>query len=280
MVGLGLPVAQRGVPVSRRGQAPADAVYVPYPRALQMLTQRLQATADELAAWVFLGPGCGGLSAFLDAQDGDPLPFSFALFDLDHDLTDYLSPLMATWYDAGEVAAFQPQDRFITARALIQRWSERAGLVPKPFVLAKVREERLREVHPMVGLSEASSPNHAHAPMESTLFYLADVLTIEQQDLGIVPGPEPTAPSKPRPAWARDFDSLAPIQKAQRIFQRQEELRRQGVRGFQKQVADDLGITTARVKEYLAKLRTDEPSPMPGVVAALAGNPRRESGKP
>ena len=38
--------------------------YLPYQKAIALLSLRLSATPPELAAWVYLGPEFGGLSAY------------------------------------------------------------------------------------------------------------------------------------------------------------------------------------------------------------------------
>lgn len=70
--------------------------YIAYPKAMKLLTERLEATPEELAAWVWAGPDDQGLAAYLNANELDPpRPFSYqALLGGDF---DYLAPLMACW---------------------------------------------------------------------------------------------------------------------------------------------------------------------------------------
>ncbi|WP_041350372.1 hypothetical protein [Nitrosococcus watsonii] len=39
------------------------AKFIAYPKALALLKDRLDATREEMAAWVFMGPDEGGLAA-------------------------------------------------------------------------------------------------------------------------------------------------------------------------------------------------------------------------
>lgn len=256
--------------MTRGGKATRATRYVAYPRALHMLASRLRATADEVAAWVFLGPNLGGLNAYVHDHEGGLSMFSYVLFEHAAELSDYLSPLMATWYDSEELKAFEPVDRFITGRALAERWSGRSELKPEPFIRAKVRESRLRELHPIAGLTQATRPDDSAVPMAWALFYLADVNAIEEEDLGDQPGVESPIPPKPRPDWARDFDRLPPVEKAHRIKRRLIELKRGGERAFLKKVAEELGVSTARIKQLRAALPEEQSSAIGDITATLA----------
>ena len=100
--------------------------YVAYPNALMQWGKRLGASPEELAAWLFVGPELGGLSAYLNANELEPpREFHFAPC-LGHDL-DYLSPLMGCWFRKDDVLNFSPTKRFITGAALIERWSQHWG---------------------------------------------------------------------------------------------------------------------------------------------------------
>lgn len=89
--------------------------YVAYPKAMAQLRKRLDATPEELAAWVWLGPKIGGLSAFVNANELDPPPrFHFGLGDGRGNDHDYVSPLMACWFVTDEIDWFEPTNRYIT----------------------------------------------------------------------------------------------------------------------------------------------------------------------
>ena len=262
---------------------PAEATlagpYVPFPRALKLLNARQGASAEELAAWVFLGETLGGLRAFLDANDLDPPPrFSYAALGQDHDAHDFMGPLMGTWYALPELERFRPQDRFITGRALLERWTSQPGLSTRAFILAKVRESRLRELHPVVGLTQASCSDASLPDVDETLFYVSDVEAIEQEDLGVEPGAGAEAgqpamdaigqsgdqagtpeAAQAAPPWAPDWPKLGADQRARRLQQRKRELQREGVKDWRKRMAADLAISGRRVTQYLERLRDADP---------------------
>ena len=169
-------------------QQSAPVQYMAYPKAMKLLSQRLDATPEELAAWVFAGGSDGGLDAFLNANELDPPPmFSFFQCLGGNDEFDYVSPLMACWFREDDIAKFEPANRYLTGRALLERWSQYSEIQPQAFICAKIRESRLLDIHPILGFSQGTNPNDASSPpMESALFKVADVEDIEAEDFGIV----------------------------------------------------------------------------------------------
>jgi hypothetical protein len=157
--------------------------YIPFPRALDLLAGRLSATADEIAAWVWLTPDDGGLCAYSSANELKTPP-RFYFGALDHELgADYLAPLMSCWFDKAEVEGLSPRDRFITGRDLIERWGKRPGIQAEAFIVAKVAESRLCDLHPIFGGTRATDPQDATLPpLESGLFCVADIEAIEATD--------------------------------------------------------------------------------------------------
>ena len=56
--------------------------YLAYPAALAQLRSRLNATPEELAAWIYMGPQANGLAAYVNANELDPPPrFNFHAAD-------------------------------------------------------------------------------------------------------------------------------------------------------------------------------------------------------
>ena len=157
--------------------------YIAYPRALKHLVVRLEAAPEELAAWVWQGSEDGGLAAYLNANELVPPP----MFNYGHIMgEDYLSPLMACWFKEDEITNFQPVDRYLTGKALIERWSEQPGIQVEAFIVAKIAESRLMDYHPIFGGTRGSNPNDESFPaLESGLFVLADVEAIEYDDFGL-----------------------------------------------------------------------------------------------
>jgi len=268
-----------------------DAPYLPYPRALKLLSSRLDATADELAAWVFLG-GSGGLAAYLHANELSPPPrFSYAALPFNHPEDDYLGPLMGTWYSAAELERFEPAHRFITGRALLQRWADQPGLSVRAFILAKLRESRLNELHPVAGITQNGSDGDGVPDLAKTLFFLSDVELIEQEDLGVEPtseqasveiarpDAEPFDEAEPAraPDWAPDWASLSPDQRARCIQQRKLALKKAGISAWRKQIAAELGCSGRRVGQILDRLKASDA--FTAMRAPLPRTPAPGSGK-
>ena len=156
--------------------------YLAYPKALARMAERLEASAEELAAWVFLGPELDGLIAYVNANELDPPPeFDFALHPRDD--FDYLSPLMACWFRKDDVLNFTPAEGYMTGAALIDRWSNYDEIAPVEFIRAKIAESRLRDLHPIAGQTQGGMPgNDAYPPLESGLFAVSEIEAIEKND--------------------------------------------------------------------------------------------------
>lgn len=160
---------------------PTDADFIAYPKAMKMLTEKLNATPEELATWIFLGPDTGGIAAYQNANELNPAPrFYFDCFMGE----DYLSPLMACWFRQDDIDRFDPTDRYITGAALIERWSNQPGLRPEAFIRAKIAESRLLDIHPTFGGTRGTHDDDSFPPLESGLFLLAHVVGIEAEDFG------------------------------------------------------------------------------------------------
>ncbi|MBA1446585.1 MAG: hypothetical protein M3H12_13770 [Chromatiales bacterium] len=161
------------------------AQFIAYPKALSRLADRIGATQDEMAAWIFLGPENGGLAAYLNANELNPPPrFHYSLGN-ESDF-DYLSPLMACWFLETDIANFQPEDRYITGKTLIKRWGEQPGIEPQAFIGAKIAESRLIDMHPIFGCTRFSdTDDDSFPPLESGWFALSYVEAIEEEDFGL-----------------------------------------------------------------------------------------------
>ena len=183
-------------PVSNDDPSPSRHRYLAYPRVLQLLVQRFGASAEELAAWVFEGPQQGGLAAYVGANELEPPPrFGFQFHLHADDSHDYVAPLMATWFRAEDLDRFAPRTRYITGQALIERWATIPGVRAEAFVMAKIRESRLSDMHPVYGLTRASVPDEDYfPPLSMALFRLDAVEAIEAEDFASV-GTPPAAGS-------------------------------------------------------------------------------------
>lgn len=174
------PPDKTSAPVRIR-DASAAIPFVAYPKAMGQLAQRLNATPEELAAWVFWGPELGGIAAYLNANELDPPPrFSFpsAIGEV-----EYLPYLMRSWFMEEDLRQFVPKERFITGQALINRWGTRPGIHAEAYIRAKIAESRLMETHPLTGFTQATDPEDKDLPpMTSGLFALSDVEKVEEED--------------------------------------------------------------------------------------------------
>lgn len=154
--------------------------YIAFPKAMKILAERLQATPEELAVWIFMGTDTGGIAAYRNANELNPPPrFYFDYFMGE----DYLSPLMACWFRQDDIDRFDPADRYITGAVLIERWSNQPDLRPEAFIRAKIAESRLLDIHPTFGgMRGTHNDDTSFPPMESGLFLLAHVEGIEADD--------------------------------------------------------------------------------------------------
>jgi hypothetical protein len=239
-VGTGVPVAATHL---RGGSQTAGkgVRYLAYPAALAQLRGRLNATPEELAAWIFMGPKVDGLAAFLNANELDPPPrFHFPLgnptrLGEDH---DYLAPMMACWFRVDEIERFQPTERYMVGRDLIARWSKVSGIDSAAYIRAKIQESRLLDAHPIYGGTRGTFPDdEGFPPMELGLFRVSDIEAVESEDFG------PAAPPEPRPESAE--------QRRLRVRRRVEALRAAGAKAFLQTVAAEEGVSPSRIKQLL-----------------------------
>ena len=195
----------------------ADIQYIAFPKAMKLLADRLNATREELAAWIFFGPEIGGLTAYTNANELDPPPrFDFEYFPDE----DYLSPLMACWFTQEDIEHFEPGDRYITGKALIERWSKQPNIEPEAFIRAKIAESRLLEAHPTYGGTQETFPKlTGFPPLSSGLFVLAHMERIEAEDgLDVEPAQPPAvSASDPISPAVPAFPTTSPEIKQQLI---------------------------------------------------------------
>jgi hypothetical protein len=120
------------------------------------------------------------LRPYVNANELDPPPRFHFGFGGDF---DFVSALMATWFSEDEIAHFEPVERYITGEALIQRWKDKPGLQAEAFILAKIRESRLQDIHPMFGGTRGTFQEHDDfPPLTSGLFMVSQVEQVEAED--------------------------------------------------------------------------------------------------
>ena len=171
---------------------PLEGPYIAYPKAMARFAERLKASPEELAVWIFMWPeDPGGLPAYTNANERDP-PDEFN-FDQhsgdDPDCRDYLSPLMECWFREQDTLNFSPTRRFITGAELVERWSGHPKIQPEAFIRAKISESRLLDVHPVSGLTQGSmSGDEWYPPMSDGSFELSKIEAIEKEDFDFAKG--------------------------------------------------------------------------------------------
>ncbi len=181
----------------------SPGLYIPYPKAMSQLSKRLGAIPEELAAWIWMGPVDGGIAAYLNANELDTPPrFHFSVGSED---PDYLSPLMACWFCADEIDQFTPSDRYLTGKALIERWRDTPGLQAEAYIRAKIAESRLLDTHPIYGGTRGTFSEHTYyPPLTSGLFLLSQVEQIEAEDFAACVVPAERSVGSSEAASAKD----------------------------------------------------------------------------
>lgn len=249
------------------GSPKAPIQYIAYPKAMKLLSERLDATPEELAAWLFFGPKLGGLTAYLNANELNPPPkFNYG-YHTGSSTSDYIAPLMSCWFIADDIANFKPTERYITGKALIERWGEQPSIHPQVYILAKIRESRLIDCHPIYGGTEASfSDIGVLPPLETGLFALSQIEQIEAEDFSIATEPKNETAS----------------QRRERITARVREEKTKGTRAFLQVIAKEEGLSTSRIKQIIkgdvpAKKGKLNNSPWEGLLASTRQTSSKKS---
>ena len=229
----------------RRRAAPAsdagvrnDGPYIGYVKALRRLRERLNATPEELAAWIFFGSSNGGIDAYLNANGSQP-PEDFRFQNYHHPSYDsragYLKLSMNCWFLEKDVEDFIPTMRFITYEALAERWSNEAGITAADYIEVQIAQSRLQDIHPMGGQTQGSNPGNKIYPLlESALFLVEEIEKIELEDFGRI-------------------RSESPQQRKERLTKLVEKKRAANDKAFLKSTAKEEGISTSRLKQIIGK---------------------------
>lgn len=182
----------------------AKPEYIAYPKAMKLLADRLQATPEELAIWLFFEDN--GLEAYTNANELYPPPRFYYAYFAGSGGFDYVKPPMACWFNADDIAKFQPSDRYVMGKQLIERWGKYPAIQPKAFIEAKIRESRLIDAHPIYGFTQGTDSERSDIPpIETALFCLAHIEEVEGADFGEVGGVDDSV--KPRKAQGHlNFD--------------------------------------------------------------------------
>jgi hypothetical protein len=171
--------------------------FIPYLRAQAKLKARLNATADEIAMWVWLGPKDGGLAAYFNPYEPDfrkrkprepelPRQFFFQSLALPPKNWNYHRPMQDLYFRTDELERFKPADRFVTGAALVKHWGDLLGdeLEAKDLIRSRIRQSRLIDLHPLSGGTQAGSEDDTDLPpLESALFPQRLIDAIECDEL-------------------------------------------------------------------------------------------------
>jgi len=168
-------------PSDRAKREKATTSFIAYPKAMNILREKWQATPEELAIWIFHGPEMDGIAAFTNANELSPPPRFYFAYNVA--CKDYLAPLMYCWFRKEDIDLFEPADRYITGVELIKRWSNHPGLLPKPFIIAKIAESRLLYFHPTFGDTRGAFREQENfPPLKVGLFSMSQIERIESED--------------------------------------------------------------------------------------------------
>lgn len=161
-------------------EGPAPMAYIAYPKAMQILREKWNATPDELAVWIFMGPDEAGIAAYRNANELIPpqrVYFDFSMGE------DYRQTLVACWFLQEDIDRFTPADRYITGAALIERWGIQPDLDSEAFIRAKIAESRLLDIHPTFGGTKGTFGDDAgFPPLSAALFAMSHIKLIEAED--------------------------------------------------------------------------------------------------
>ena len=202
--------------------------FVEYVVAIAVLKRRLAATPAELAGWVALGPKCGGLAAYTNANELNPPPeFHFS----DCGSEDYELAIMSCWFRMEDLETFDPPERYLTGQALCERWADRVGgaAPARQQIRVLIQQSRLLDSHPITGLSRESADDPGFPPLECALFALSEVERVEHSwDAGsrAVAG-QASCPAKGSPEWRKQNAKHAVNAKHARTAARRSEQQKQ-----------------------------------------------------
>lgn len=167
----------------------ARAVFIPYPKAFEILKKRHGATHEDMVAWVFYGPDYVGLLAYLHTELAEPWQFSYSAYagnDKVDSFFDYFSLLMDCNFCKEEIENFQPKEHYMRGEVLIERWSKYPDIHSRAYILGKIKESKLMPFHPICGLTEPTrSARRPLPPIETALFAISEIEEIEKSDFGI-----------------------------------------------------------------------------------------------
>lgn len=147
-------------------------------KALDLLESRLITSVEEIAAWVFLSEKDGGLRCFREGGNAN----EYHRFYFEPEMSvDYTAELAVCLFDIEELRAFQPKERFITGKALIELWQQDGQDRPVAVIQRLVRSGKLTDLHPTRGATQACASDDSDLPeLEVGLFSMKEIETNQE----------------------------------------------------------------------------------------------------
>lgn len=158
---------------SEEASLPKPEKLIGLPLALSRLSERLGASQEEIAAWVFMTEHDGGLRAYEPQYH----PEEFQRFYFEPEMNpNYLSLLFDCWFDEQEIANFEPRERFISGATCLEVLKDLTGGAPNVLLSEMVSARKITDMHPICGATKASSLTDTSLPeIESGLFSVDEV---------------------------------------------------------------------------------------------------------
>lgn len=143
------------------------------PLVLSRLGERLRASQEEVAAWVFMTECDGGIRAY--KPQSQPEEFQRFYFEPEMEL-DYKGLMVNCWFDEREITTFEPQERFISGAACLEVLKDLHDGSPSVFLSKLIDAGRITDLHPITGATIASSPTDFGLPKIETGLFSVDEL--------------------------------------------------------------------------------------------------------
>lgn len=153
--------------------------------AREILKERLGATPQEIAIWVWMGKNSGEIDGYRDApQYDDPPKFHFPPSESFDSRFDYVSEMMHCYFRRSDLDSFTPGDRYLTYLQLVERW--RTQLTEQEIVAlikAEGKTEELTGFHPLTGAVQGagSMGEEGFPPLDQGMFCLAHIEAVERR---------------------------------------------------------------------------------------------------
>lgn len=172
-----------------------------YPEAKNRLAKMYDGvTHEEIAAWIWLE----GLDAYT-STDVLGCKFSFGYYP---GALDYTALVSGVYFKGDDIDSFKPSVRYITGKALLNRWGDLDVPDLKAFIAKKASETnintgnaRLTCYHPTWGSLLAPYPDKDYPSLEDGLFARFEIERIEAEDFGVPVPSKLVAKNKIPPAF-------------------------------------------------------------------------------